>query len=73
MQTIRFLPLVIFLSLILSGCSVLNGVGIGGEPRLVCQYRDGVAMIDDRIAGSDGMRLSFVRRFTDGDFACTTG
>lgn len=60
------LPLVF----LLAGCSALNSVGIGGEPRLACMYRDGVAMIDDRVAGSDTMRISFMRRFEDGDRLC---
>lgn len=56
------------LMLFLSGCSTLNRYGIGGPPRLVCASH--VASIDDRIAGSDDMHLSLVRRFTDGDTLC---
>jgi hypothetical protein len=51
-----------------SGCSTLNNYGIGGPPRLACA--DTKAAIDDRIAGSDDMHLSLVRRFADGDALC---
>lgn len=54
--------------LALSGCSALNRYGIGGPPRLACA--GAVAAIDDRIAGSDDMHLSLVRRFSDGDPLC---
>ena len=56
------------LALSLAGCDTLNSFGIGGEPALVCAK--GVASIDDRIAGSDRVRVSVVRRFRDGDKLC---
>lgn len=54
--------------LAMSGCSTLNSYGIGGPPKLMCSA--GLAEIDDRIAGSDAVRLSVVRRFADGDKLC---
>ena len=64
-MVLKLLPL-----LLLAGCSTLNNYGIGGEPELICRYRDGIASIDDRIAGSDAMHASLVRRFKDGDSLC---
>jgi hypothetical protein len=52
----------------LSGCSTLNRYGIGGDPKLACVK--GAAFIDDKIAGTDKVRLSVVRRFEDVDAAC---
>lgn len=61
--------LAIFLAaLLLPGCSTLNDYGIGGKPELQC--RDGRAVLDDRLVGSDEVRLSVVRRFPDGDRLC---
>ena len=54
--------------LALVGCSTLASYGIGGPPEIVC--RNGLAWIDDRIVGSDGVRLSAMRRFADGDRLC---
>ena len=53
---------------LLSGCSTLNKYGIGGPPEQVC--REGKDWIDDRVAGSYDMRVSFMRRFPDGDKSC---
>lgn len=53
---------------LLAGCSTLNEYGIGGEPLIYC--RQGAAVLDDRIAGPDSARLSFVRRLKDGDALC---
>jgi hypothetical protein len=58
----------ILVGLTLAGCSTLNSYGIGGEPMIYC--RKGQAVIDDRIVGPDGARLSLVRRFADGDALC---
>ena len=61
--------LLILLALLpLAACSTLNRYGIGGEPLLYC--RKGQAVLDDRLAGPDGVRLSVVRRFADGDALC---
>jgi hypothetical protein len=54
----------------LAGCSTLDDYGIGGEPRLMCSYREGHAVIDDKLAGSVRARASVVRRFEDGDSLC---
>jgi hypothetical protein len=54
--------------LLLGGCSTLNRYGIGGDPKLICAK--GAAFIDDKLAGSDRVRLSVVRRFEDVDKAC---
>jgi len=62
------LALAVLVLFLLSGCSTLNKYGIGGPPKLMCA--NGQADIDDRIAGSDEVRLSLVRRFTDGDKVC---
>jgi hypothetical protein len=50
------------------GCSTVNSYGIGGPPALLCG--DKRAYIDDKLAGSDEVRLSLVRRFKDGDELC---
>jgi hypothetical protein len=50
------------------GCSTVNSYGIGGPPALLCG--DKRAYIDDKLAGSDELRLSLVRRFKDGDPLC---
>lgn len=50
------------------GCSTVNEYGIGGPPALLCGK--GAAYIDDKLAGSDAVRLSLVRRFEDGDKLC---
>ena len=57
------------LVLFLSACSTLHEYGIGGPPRLLCA-KDGTAVLDDRIAGPDAVRVSLVRRFVDGDGLC---
>jgi hypothetical protein len=54
----------------LAGCSTLNELGIGGEPKLMCSFRDGHAVIDDKLAGSSNVAASVVRRFADGDSLC---
>ena len=50
------------------GCSTVNSYGIGGPPALLCGSKR--AYIDDKLAGSDEVRLSLVRRFKDGDPLC---
>ena len=68
---IRLWIVLLFAALVLwlvTGCSTLNRYGIGGPPRLMCSA-DG-ALLDDRIAGPDAVRLSLVRRFVDGDRLC---
>lgn len=60
----------ILAALLLSGCSTLNEYGIGGEPLIYCRH--GEAVLDDRIAGSDNVRLSVVRRAKDADALCKT-
>lgn len=60
--------ILILAAALLAGCSTLNDYGIGGAPMLYC--RGGEAVIDDRIVGPDEARLSFVRRFQDGDALC---
>lgn len=55
-------------AVLLSGCSTLERYGIGGAPLIFC--RQGVAVIDDRIAGPDSARLSLVRRIKDADALC---
>lgn len=65
-----FALLFILIGPALSGCDTLNSYGIGGEPELVCKYRDGTAAIDDRIAGKDAMHGSMIRRFKDADELC---
>lgn len=54
----------------LVGCSTLNNHGIGGEPKLMCSFRDASAFIDDKLAGSGSVRASMVRRFEDADSLC---
>lgn len=54
----------------LAGCSTLNAHGIGGEPKLMCSFRDSTAFIDDKILGSADVRGSVVRRFQDADSLC---
>ena len=62
--------LAIFLAaLLLPACSTLNEYGIGGKPALHCD-REGRAVLDDRLVGSDEVRLSVVRRGPDGDRLC---
>lgn len=56
--------------ILIPGCSTLAGYGIGGPPELLCDRQEKTAQIDDRIAGSDGVRLSVVRRFKAGDDLC---
>lgn len=53
----------------LSGCSTINNAGIGGAPVLACS-KSGKAQIDDKLIGSEGVHLSVVRRFQDGDPLC---
>lgn len=62
--------LVLALAILASGCAQLQEYGIGGEPALMCD-RKSQAHIDDRIVGPDQARLSFVRRFKDGDALCS--
>lgn len=62
------LAAVIASALLLPACSTLNEYGIGGPPLMFC--RNGLAYIDDRIAGPDGARVSVIRRFEDGDELC---
>lgn len=62
------LPGLIAACLLLSACSTMRDLGIGGPPLLYC--RKGVAVIDDRIAGPDEARVSVIRRFEDGDALC---
>jgi hypothetical protein len=62
--------IILALAALLAGCDTLNSYGIGGEPRLICTYRDAKASIDDRVAGSDKVHGSIVRRFEDGDSLC---
>ena len=59
---------ILFVALLLQGCSTLNEYGIGGPAVLQCGR--GLAVLDDRIVGSDNVRLSVVRRFPDGDRLC---
>jgi hypothetical protein len=56
--------------LALTGCATVNDLGIGGEPRLMCSFRDGHALIDDKLAGTGNVRASMVRRFEDADSLC---
>ena len=58
----------LILALALSGCSTLESVGVGGEPRIYC--RQGEAVLDDRLLGPDHARLSVVRRIMDADPLC---
>ena len=58
----------ILVACLLAGCDTMARYGVGGPPTLYC--RKGEAVIDDRIAGPDGARLSVVRRFKDGDALC---
>ena len=60
--------LILLAAVFLTGCGTLNSLGIGGEPELTCAK--GAASIDDRIAGSDRVRVSVIRRFRDGDKLC---
>jgi hypothetical protein len=62
--------LTFILLLALAGCSTINEYGIGGEPRLLCAYRDGAPFIDDKLAGSDRVRGSVLRAFPDGASLC---
>jgi hypothetical protein len=64
----RYLAILLLTSL--AGCSTLNGLGIGGEPRLMCSFRDGRAYIDDKLAGTDKVRGSVLRAFEDGASLC---
>ena len=61
--------LILLAAVLLTGCGTLNSLGIGGEPKNTCA--NGVASIDDRIAGSDQVRVSVIRRFRDGDKLCS--
>ncbi len=58
----------IIMAFLLAGCSTLESVGIGGEPRIYC--RQGEAVLDDRLLGPDQARLSVVRRISDADPIC---
>lgn len=58
----------VLMAVLLAGCSTLNRYGIGGAPLLMC--RNGQALLDDKIAGTDEARLSAVRRFRDADALC---
>lgn len=60
----------VLLLYLLVGCSALNNAGIGGEPVLMCKYRDGTAYIDDPVVGSDEVHASVARRFADVDALC---
>lgn len=51
-----------------SGCTTVAEYGIGGPPRNVCAGQQ--SYINDRIAGTDNVSLSVVRRFQDGDNLC---
>jgi hypothetical protein len=62
------LGLVIGILTLCMGCSTINQYGVGGPPALMCGK--GLAYVDDKLAGSDEVRLSLVRRFTDGDPLC---
>lgn len=62
------LGLLIGLLTLCMGCSTVNSYGIGGPPALLCG--DKRAYIDDKLAGTDAVRLSLVRRFKDGDELC---
>jgi len=62
------LGLIIGILTLCVGCSTVNEYGIGGPPALLCGK--GAAYIDDKLAGSDAVRLSLVRRFEDGDELC---
>ncbi len=55
-------------ALLLPGCSTLNEYGIGGPPGPV--WRGGKAHIEEKVAGSDGVWLTLMRRFHDGDRLC---
>ena len=65
--------IVVGLGALFVGCSTLNEYGIGGDPVLMCQYRDGAAYIDDKLAGSADVHGSMVRRFKDVDVLCAKG
>jgi len=56
--------------LVLAGCDTLNSYGVGGEPVLMCKFRDSTAHIDDKLAGPAQAHASVVRRFHDGDVLC---
>ena len=60
--------LILIPALLLPACSTLNNYGLGGPPRQACM--DAKAYIDDKLIGSDGVRLSLMRRFKDGDGSC---
>lgn len=62
------LGLVIGFLTLCAGCSTVHEYGVGGPPALLCGK--GAAYIDDKLAGSDAVRLSLVRRFEDGDKLC---
>ena len=55
---------------LLAGCNTLNSAGIGGEPKLLCSFRTGKAVLDDRIAGTDRVSVTVARAFADGDQLC---
>lgn len=63
------LGLIIGILTLCVGCSTVNEYGIGGPPVLLCGKS--AAYIDDKLAGSDEVRLSLVRRFKDGDPLCS--
>lgn len=60
---------VTILALALAGCSTMNDLGVGGEPRLACS-KAGRSFIDDKLVGSTGVHLSVVRAFPDGAELC---
>jgi len=57
---------------LLGACSTLNSAGIGGKPRLSCEWSTGHAEIKDGLIGFNGgqAQLAMVRRFEDVDALC---
>lgn len=56
------------LAMCASGCTTVAEYGIGGPPKAMCAAER--SYINDRIAGTDNVSLSVVRRFEDGDRLC---
>lgn len=62
--------LILLSMLALAGCATMNNHGIGGEPKLMCSFRDAGAFIDDKLIGSGSVRASVLRAFPDGNSLC---